>query len=390
MSAPPEDFKSVGRTLLSGLSRYSLKFSRVREVMRKEFLQIRRDPRLWRLIVVAPILQLLIFGYAVSTDVRHTRTFVVDHDQSRASRDLLDAFTASGYFRVVGRSDRPADLVDALDHADAIVGIEIPVGFAKAIRDGSGAEVQILLDGSNSNIANVARGYAERIVQNYNLRVAAVQRPIPIDLRERAWYNPELASRDYNVPGVIGLISLLVCQLLTSLAVVREREIGTLEQLMVSPLTPGELIIGKTLPFGIIGLVDLVLVSTVAILWFGVPLQGSLILLAIASVLFLLYGLGIGLLISTISSTQQEAFMVSFLIFMPVVMLSGFMFPVSSMPVFFQWVTLVNPLRHFLVVVRGIFLKGSDLTVLWPQYLGLLAMGVGVLTIAAKRFHKTV
>jgi len=367
----------------------SLKFERVREVMRKEFLQIRRDPRLWRVILVAPIIQLLIFGYAVSTDVRHTKTFVVDHDQTRASRELLDAFTSSGYFRVVGQSDRPADLVSALDHADAVVGIEIPAGFAKSILDGSGAKIQILLDGTNSNIANVARGYAERIVQNYNLRVAVAQRPLPVDLRERAWYNPDLASRNYNVPGVIGLITLLVCQLLTSLAIVREREIGTLEQLMVSPLTPGELIIGKTLPFGIIGLIDLVLVSTVAILWFGVPLQGSLALLVIASVLFLLSGLGIGLLISTISSTQQEAFMVSFLIFMPVVMLSGFMFPVSSMPVFFQWVTLVNPLRHFLVVVRGIFLKGSGLTVLWPQYLALLAMGTGVLTIAAKRFHKT-
>jgi ABC-2 type transport system permease protein len=368
----------------------SVKIERIWEVMRKEFLQIRRDPRLWRVILVAPIIQLVIFGYAVSTDVRHTKTFVVDHDQSRSSREFLEAFTSSDYFRIVGHSDRPADLIDALDHADAVVGIEIPAGFAKSIHDGSGADVQILLDGTNSNIASVARGYAERIVQNYNLRVAATQRPVPVDLRERAWYNPDLASRNYNVPGVIGLIILLVCQLLTSLAIVREREIGTLEQLMVSPLTPGELIIGKTLPFGIIGLFDLVLISTVAMLWFGVPLEGSVVLLFSASVLFLLSGLGVGLLISTISNTQQEAFMVSFLIFMPVVLLSGFMFPVSSMPVFFQWVTLINPLRHYLVIVRGIFLKGSGLAVLWPQYLGLLVMGVGVLAVATKRFHKTV
>ncbi len=367
----------------------SIRFERVWEVMRKEFLQIRRDPRLWRVILVAPLLQLVIFGYAVSTDVRHTKTFVVDHDQSRASRDLIAAFTSSDYFRVVGQSERPADLVRALDHADAVVGIEIPPGFGKSIHNGAGAKVQILVDGTNSNIANVALGYAERIVQNYNLQIVTVSHQLPIELRERAWYNPDLASRNYNVPGVIGLIILLVCQLLTSLAVVREREIGTLEQLMVSPLTPGEMIIGKTLPFGIIGLFDLVLISTVAMLWFGVPLQGSILLLTLASVFFLLSGLGTGLLISTISNTQQEAFMVSFLIFMPVILLSGFMFPVSSMPEFFQWLTLVNPLRHYLVVVRGIFLKGSGLTVLWPQYLALAATGIGVLAFAAKRFHKT-
>jgi len=363
---------------------------RVWEMVRKEFLQIFREPRLRRMIFVAPIIQLVVFGYAVSTDIRQTSTFVVDHDGTRASRELMDAFVASGYFRVVGRSDRPADLVSALDHGDAIVGVEIPRGFAAALRDGSGAQVQILLDGTNSNTATVAKGYAERIVPSYAAQVSPVPVQTPIDLRERAWYNPDLASRNYNVPAVVGAIILLVCLLLTSLAIVREREIGTLEQLMVSPLTPGELIAGKTIPFAIIGLVDLAVVTTVALVWFEVPFEGSVFFLVVASILFLLSGLGVGLFISTISNTQQEAFMSSFLIFQPTMLLSGFMFPVSSMPDLFQWLTLLNPLRHYLEIVRGIFLKGAGLADLWSQYLALLVMGSVILWFASTRFRKRI
>ncbi|HET6369817.1 MAG TPA: ABC transporter permease, partial [Nitrospiria bacterium] len=367
------------------------RFERVREMVRKEFLQIFRDPRLSRVIFVAPVIQLTIFGYAVSTDVRNTSTYVVDFDKTRASRALIDAFTASGYFRLVGRSDRPAELVRALDRGKATVGIEIPYGFAVSLYDGSGAEVQVLLDGTNSNIATVAKGYAERIIQNfgqnfgqsvgekYGARAGAAEPSTLVDLRERAWFNPDLASRNYNVPAVVGAIILLVCLLLTALAVVREREIGTLEQLMVSPLTPGEMIIGKTVPFAVIGLVDLGVVTTVALLWFGVPFEGDALLLLAASILFLLSGLGAGLLISTISNTQQEAFMASFLIFMPAILLSGFVFPVSSMPPLFQWLTLVNPVRHYLEIVRAIFLKGAGLEALWPQYLALSGMGAGLL-----------
>ncbi len=365
---------------------------RVWEMVRKEFLQIFRDPRLRRLIFTAPIIQLVIFGYAVSTDIRNTSTFVVDHDKTRASRELIDTFVASGYFRVVGRSDRSSDLIGALDHGDAIVGVEIPTGFATALRDGSGAQIQILLDGTNSNTATVAKGYAERIVQSYGARTGsegAAQAPI-IDLRERAWFNPDLASRNYNVPAVVGTVILLVCLLLTALAIVREREIGTLEQLMVSPLTRAELIAGKTIPFAIIGLMDLILVTTVALLWFRIPFEGNLLLLLGASVLFLLSGLGVGLLVSTISNTQQEAFMTTFLIFQPTMLLSGFMFPVNSMPTVFQWLTLLNPLRHYLEIVRGIFLKGAGLGALWPQYLTLLAMGAGILWFAATRFQKRI
>lgn len=368
-------------------------WARVAEMVRKEFLQISRDPRLRRLIFIAPMIQLMVFGYAVSTDVRHTATFVVDHDRSAAARDLLDAFTASGYFDVVGRSDRPADAVAALDHGDAVMAVEIPSGFAAALASGRGATVQLLLDGTNSNIATVALGYAERIVQTFGAATAARTGATvftPIDVRERAWYNPDLASRNYNVPAVVGSLILLVCLLLTALAVVREREIGTLEQLMVSPLRPAELIAGKTIPFALIGLVDLTLVTTLAVLWFKIPFKGSLLLLLAASVLFLLSALGTGLLISTVSSTQQEAFMATFLVFMPALLLSGFMFPVSSMPAVFRWITLLNPLRHFLEIVRGIFLKGAGFTAMWPQYAALAAMGVAILTVAGGRFQKRV
>jgi len=355
----------------------------------KEFHQVFRDPRMAGLLFILPLVQLMVFGYAVSTDLWQTPTFVVDHDRTQASRELVEAFTSSGYFKVTGRSDRPADLVSALDRGRAVVGLEIPPDFSTRLREGSGAPVQLLLDGTNSNTASVARSYGERIIRAYGGTAATPALPDAVILKERAWYNPDLASRDYNVPAVVGSLILLVCLLLTSLAIVREREIGTLEQLRVSPLTPGELIIGKTLPFAAIGLVELSVVTTVAVLWFGVPFRGSLLDLLLASVLYLMSGLGLGLLISTISKTQQEAFMGSFLVFMPAILLSGFMFPVSSMPSSFQWLTLFDPVRHYIEIVRAIFLKGTGIGSLWPQFLWLTALGGGILSFAAWRFRKS-
>ncbi len=360
---------------------------RVYEMVRKEFRQIFRDPRMRRVIFVAPLIQLIVFGYAVSTDIRHTRTIVVDNDRTQRSRALLEAFTASGYFRIIEASARPHDVVAALDHGDAVVGIVIPRGFTTDLEAGAGARVQVLVDGTNSNTALLARGYAERIIRQFGAEVAGVGPVETVRLSERAWFNPDLASRNYNVPAVIGVIITLVCLLLTALAVVREREIGTLEQLRVSPLSPGELIAGKTIPFGLIGLADLTFVTTVALVWFGIPLRGSLFLLVGTSVLYLLPALGAGLFISTISTTQQEAFMATFLLFMPLILLSGFMFPVSSMPEVFQWLTLVNPLRHYLEIIRGVFLKGTGLAELWPQHLALLVMGPAVLWYSARRFR---
>ncbi|HSF19650.1 MAG TPA: ABC transporter permease [Vicinamibacteria bacterium] len=371
------------------MSLWRQRLERIGGMVGKEFRQIFRDPRMARVIVVAPVIQLLVFGYAVSTDVDEIATFLVDHDRSRASRDLVEALTASGSFEVVGRSDRSGDLALALDRGEAAVGLEIPAGFSTSLRTGSGARVQILLDGTSSNTASVAQSYAERIVQDFALDRIDPDSSVTVDFRERPWFNPNLESRDYNVPAVVGALILLVCLLLTSLAVVREREIGTLEQLNVTPLTPGELIAGKTIPFAVIGLVDLSIVTAVSLLWFEVPFRGSALHLLTASILYLLSGLGLGLLISTVSSTQQEAFMTSFLIFQPAILLSGFMFPVTSMPEVFQWLTLLNPVRHYMEVVRAVFLKGPSIEALWTQYTALFLIGGTLLWIASRRFQKT-
>lgn len=359
-------------------------------LVHKELIHTLRNPRLRMMIVMAPLFQLLLFGYAVSTDVRGAAVLLVDHDRTQASRELADALTASGYFRIAARSERSSDLVAALDRGQVLMGVEIPAGYARARAGGAGAVVQLLFDGTNSNMATVARGYAERILARYAVAARPEAAIGGIDLRERAWYNPDLLSRNYNVPGVLAMVTFLICLVLTSLAVVRERELGTLEQLMVSPLRPGELIAGKTIPFMLIAFLDLVMVTVLALTWFHVPLRGSVLLVLGASVPYLLAAVALGLLISTVSATQREAYLTTFLLFMPTVLLSGFMFPVSGMPAFFRWITLANPLRHYLEIVRAVFLKGAGPDALWPQLLALVLIGGGVLALAASRFHKTV
>ncbi len=362
---------------MTGLSR-----TRVLRLIRKELRQIFRDPRMKRIIFVAPMFQLVVFGYAVNTDIRETPLFVVSQDRSADSRDLVDALTASGYFRVAGRSQSSSDLTRALDTGRAIVGLEIPPDFARRLRSGEGASVQLLVDGSNSNTATVAQGNALRIIRDFTERRmarAAGGRPAGVDLRMRAWFNPDLASRVYNVPGVLGVIVLLMTLLLTALTVVREREMGTLEQLQVTPLQPAELILGKTIPVALIALVQFALIMVVAIFWFHIPFRGNLLALTAAALIYIVSGLSFGLLISTVARTLQEALMVMFLFFMPAIILSGFMFPIFTMPPLFQWLTLLNPVRHFLEIVRAVFLKGYGPAELWPQYAALLAMaGIGL------------
>lgn len=386
-----------------------LSLLRVRRMVAKELRQLFRDERTKRVIFISPVIQLILFGYAVNTDVHNVATALVDHDRTAESRELVDALTASGYFRIAETSDRSADIGEALDHGRAVVGLEIPEGYGVDLLDGRSPAVQLLVDGTNSNTATVAQGYATRIVQQLGARVArapggqlagpdgsgrgraagAAPDPVGIDLRARAWFNPSLESRVYNVPAVIGVIVLLMCLLLTALAVVREREVGTLEQLLVSPLSAGELMLGKTLPVAGIALVQLTLVTTVALLWFDVPLRGSVPTLLTAAALFILAGLSFGLLISTISSTQQEAFLAMFLFILPAIILSGFLYPVSTMPEVFQQLTLVNPLRHFLEIVRAIFLKGAGIRELWFQFTVLTVMAAGGLVFATRRFRRT-
>ena len=359
----------------------------------KERRQLLRDPRTRPLIFVSPIIQLLLFGYAVNTDVHHAATFVVDHDGTAESRQLVDAFTAAGYFEISGRSDRPADLTAALDRGRALAGLEIPAGFARDLAAGRGAVVQLVTDGSNSNTATIIQAYASQIVRRFaaDRTVTGTARPAPagIELRTRAWFNPDLSSRVYNVPAVIGTLLMLMCLLLTAMAVVREREVGTLEQLLVSPLSPGELMVGKTLPVLGVALFDLALITTVAVLWFDVPLRGSLLDLLLAALIFILSGLALGLLISTISKTQQEAFMTMFLLFFPMIILSGLLLPIDAMPAFFQWLTLANPLRHFLDIVRAIFIKGAGLGVLWPSYAALAGLAGLTMLAAIWRFRRS-
>jgi ABC-2 type transport system permease protein len=366
--------------------------TRVREMLKKELRQMLRDPKMRGALIVAPIIMLVMFGYAVNTDIRDTTTFVIDHDRTATSRELLEVFESTGYFKIVGRSDRPADLVRALDYGDAAVGIEIPVGFAADIASGQGAQVQIVVDGTDSNSATVALGYAGLIVQQFGLARAAAAGTLPgggIDLRNRAWYNPELESRTYNVPGVIAALIMLITLLLTSMSVVREREMGTLDQLSVSPLSPTEFILGKTVPSMLVAFLDLFLVTGIAILWFGIPMRGSFLVLLPAALAFIVAGLALGLLLSSVSKTQQEAFMGMFLILLPAIILSGFFYPISSMPELFQWLTVLNPMRHFLEIIRAVFLKDAGFLDLWRQYVALTLMAVGVLWVAVVRFRGT-
>jgi len=366
----------------------------VAEMVKKERRQLLRDTRTRLVMFVAPIIQLMMFGYAVNTDIRNTATIVVDQDRTSASRSLVEAFATTGRFRVVETSSHPRDLGRALDRGDAVVGIEIPPGFGRDLAAGR-SEIQILVDGTQSNTATIARGYAMRVVEAFaRERLAArpgyAAAPPGVDLRARAWYNPGLVSRLYNVPAVIGVVLLLMCLLLTALAVAREREMGTLEQLLVTPLTPTELMLGKTIPVAVVGLIDLALVTTVTVLWFDVPLRGSIPALVLAATLYILAGLAAGLLISTVSKTQQEAFMTMFLFILPAVILAGFLYPVDTMPAFFRWLSLLDPVRHFLTIVRGIFLKGEGVLDLWAQYLTLAVMAAGALVFAVRRFRASV
>jgi ABC-2 type transport system permease protein len=381
-------------------------FERLKHMLVKEFIQILRDPRMRAVIFVTPILQLIVFGYAVTTDITKIPTAVADFDESQVTRELVRRFEGSGYFAVVRQVREAQVLQDLLDRGIVKAALQFDPGFTTGLARGRTAPLQVIVDGTDSNTAGVVMDYANRIVAQYNRetsRSALAQQAIAkgrpksddlrprigsIDLRTRAWYNPDLQSRNYNVPGVIAIIIMLTSLLLTSMAIVREREIGTMEQLMVTPIRPAELILGKTLPFGLIGFFNVALVTAVAVFWFQVPIRGNLLLLFGATGLYLLSTLGIGLFISTVSRTQQQALMSTFFFYLPAVLLSGFMFPIANMPVVVQYLTYANPLRYFLVIIRGIFLKGNGPEVLWPQMLALLVLGAAVIAASTLRFRK--
>jgi len=371
---------------------------RIWQMLIKEFIQVLRDPKMKGVLLVMPVAQLIVFGYAVTTDVRNVRTAVYDLDNSVASRELVSRFASTGYFKIVeyvGTDERAREL---LDRGDAQIVLHMNRGFEDDLRAGRTAQLQVLADGTDSNTAGIALNYSAKIVGEYSQSIlngralrllGPVRQPGQVRLQSRAWFNENLESRNFYLPGVIAILVTLVTLLLTSMAVVREKEIGTMEQIMVTPIRPFEFILGKTVPFALISLVNVVLVTTVGVLWFNLPVRGSILRLLFATVLYLLTALGVGLVISTISNTQQQAMMSTFFFYMPSMLLSGFMFPIANMPVVVQWLTYLNPMRYFLVIIRGIFLKGVGFDVLWPQLVALAIIGVVTLGLASRRFRKT-
>lgn len=366
---------------------------RLVHIMRKEFLELRRDPRLLALVILAPIVQLTMLGYAATTDVRDVPIVVVDQDRTSDSRALVSRFDASANFIVVDTLSSVREIDAYLDSGRAWMAVAIPADYAERIRAGHAAVVQVVADGTDANSTNVALGYAGRLVSGYARELAAAAGGGPVEpllaADVRVWFNPELESRHFMIPGILALLLLVITTNLSSMAIVREREVGTLEQLNVTPIARWELIAGKLLPYALIGLVDVLLVVAVSLAWFEVPLRGSFTLLMLMCAVYLLSTLGLGLLVSTISSTQQQAMMTaSFFFLIPMVFLSGFVFPIENMPEAIQPITYLIPLRYFLVILRGIFLKGVGLETLWPQALALLAWGLAVLTLAVLRSTK--
>jgi drug efflux transport system permease protein len=373
-------------------------WERIRHMLVKEFIEVFRDPRMRAVIFVVPVLQLFIFGYAANTDVRNVSTAVYDLDNTVSSSELVSRFVKSGYFNVVTYISNDERERQLLDQGKVQVVLHMDDGFEGDLIAGRPAPFQMIVDGTDSNTAGIALGYSNTIVHRFSQDILSqrihrlhgdIAMPGQVVLETRTWFNENLESRTYFVPGVIALMITLLTLLLTSLAIVREKEIGTMEQIMVTPIRPVEFILGKTVPFALISFVDLALVAIVGVFWFEIPVRGNFALLVFAMSIYLMSTLGVGLLISTVSQTQQQAMMSTFFFFMPAVLLSGFMFPIANMPVIVQWLTYLNPMRYVMIILRGIFLKGVGLNILWPQITALAVMGAVTLALASRRFKKT-
>lgn len=369
----------------------------VRFFLQKEFAQLRRDRKMLPIVFIAPVLQLLLLGYAANLDVEHIPIAVVDHDVSVESRRLVDDFIRSGYFDRVSQFQDPALIDDRIDEGKIVMALVIPSGFQRDMKRGGDAAIQAIVDGADANTATIAMNYADIIVRKYSaeLKLEGMRSAsgrgihIPIEAEPRVWYNPELKSRNFMVPGILALLLMVMTMLLTSLAIVKEKEQGTLEHLNVTPVKPIQLIVGKLVPFSIIGMVDVLLVLAASRILFGLVPEGSILLLIVLSALFLLTTLGLGLLVSTLSRTQQQAMMSAvFFVMLPMLFLSGFAFPIENMPRIIQYVTYALPLRYYFVIIRGIFLKGAGLSTLWDETLMLGIFGVLVLSFSILRFKK--
>ncbi len=378
-------------------------WERIVQIIRKEFYQVLRNRRMRTALFIPPLVQLIIFGYAVNLDVDNVSTAIMDQDNTPMSRQLIDQFRGSGRFNITRVAYSDDDVAKLMDGGKVLAVVRVLPGLERNVSRGNAAAVQVIIDGTNSNTASLISNYANEIVASFDQKLIqlAQQRRLmsmtagtvsmkssTIEPRARVWFNADLRSRNYYVPGVMANLIMVVTVMLTAMAIVREKEIGTMEQLMVTPIRPLELMIGKTLPFALVGLIDVTLVTTVALLWFRVPFRGSFLFLLTCSAFFLLTSLGTGLFISTISRTQQQAVMSSFFFATPTFMLSGFSFPIRNMPVAVQYLTYLNPLRYFVEIVRGVFLKGIGFSVLWPQMTVLAFYGITILLLAASRFEK--
>jgi len=387
-------------------------WKRVFEIVKKEFIQVLRDPRMRVILFIPPIVETILFGYAINMDVKNISIAWMDMDNTAQSREVLAAFEGSPYFHVRYTPGDESEVKEVLDYGRVNAVVRVLPGFGRDIIRGKKSGIQILLDGTDSNTASVIAGYFQQLMADLSARILSrrgdirlyiinqagdshpgsnlqiARRRPDLGFDNRVWFNPELKSRYYFVTGVIVNIIALVTIMLTAMAIVREKEIGTMEQLMVTPIRPVELILGKTLPFALVGLIDVILITIVAKIVFTVPFRGSCCVLFIASLLFLLTTLGAGLFISTISHTQQQALMTTFFFMMPSIMLSGFAFPIRNMPALIQYLTYLNPLRYYMEIVRSLFLKGTGIPILYPQMTGLAILGLIVMSLSVLRFHK--
>lgn len=371
-----------------------MSWNRIRLLIWKELQQLRRDKAMLPILLVMPVVQLVMFGYVVGSDIGNLQLAVLDNDHTIESQRVVDAFTSSSYFKLVARPTNDKQVKDALDGGKAAIALEIPKGLGDAIHERRSAQIGVVVDGSDSRVSGVAKGYASSIISNLNAEFYAPRgpsgsaSPATVDAQVRVLYNPTMRAVNTMVPALLALILLMSTQNLMSMAIVKERERGTLEQLFVTPIGRTEYLLGKLLPYIGVAFVQVTVTFIVGVLWFRVPFNGSLLVLGGGLMLFMLAALGLGMIVSLLSRTRQQAQQTSMLLQMPQMMLSGFMFPIDAFPQWLHTVTYLIPLKYILVIVRSNFLKGSDFAALWPQFVGLGAFSAAIFLFGLTRFHK--
>jgi ABC-2 type transport system permease protein len=370
--------------------------SRLMSIIRKEFIQIFRDTRTLIMVLIIPIMQLFLLGYSATNDVRNVPLAVLDQSRSSESRALLDSYRAADYFRIAYSVDSQADIRNLIEAGNARAAIIIPPDYAQRLNEGK-ATVAFILDGSDPTSASTALSAAKLISQSHSTEILSerfartgqnMRVQPPVEVRTTVWYNPDLISAYFMIPGVIGMILYAIAAILTATSVVRERERGTIEQLIVTPIRPWELIVGKLMPYVILGFFNTIEVLAVGHWWFGMPIRGDLGLIILLSVIFLVTGLGIGLFASTIANTQQEAMLTVWMTLLPSIFLSGFFFPLEAMPTFLRWLSYLMPLRYYLVIIRALLLKDVSLSMIQNDVIAMTVFAIAIMAAAALRFHK--